>query len=108
MYKALNTRCSILLFIIARVPPVWILMNFHTLLQELLTRHKSTVAEFLSKNYSWVGPYFAFVLNFYLYSIVSIDLRLSCNAFESANFSLRAYISMFYFSFESLVCLTSL
>jgi len=23
--------------------------------QELLTRHKSTVAEFLSKNYDWVG-----------------------------------------------------
>lgn len=56
MYKA--CRCSILVFIIVRVPPVWILMNFHTLLQELLTRHRSTVAEFLSKNYSWVGPVF--------------------------------------------------
>jgi len=25
------------------------------LLQELMTRHKSTVAEFLSNNYEWVG-----------------------------------------------------
>ena len=29
-------------------------MLYYTLLQELLTRHKSTVAEFLSKNYDWV------------------------------------------------------
>lgn len=28
---------------------------FHFFLQELLTRHKSTVAEFLSKNYDWVS-----------------------------------------------------
>lgn len=31
-----------------------IVMLYYTLLQELLTRHKSTVAEFLSKNYDWV------------------------------------------------------
>lgn len=30
------------------------MMLYYTLLQELLTRHKSTVAEFLSKNYDWV------------------------------------------------------
>lgn len=32
----------------------------YTLLQELLTRHKSTVAEFLSKNYDWVNVAFIF------------------------------------------------
>ena len=30
------------------------------MLQELLTRHKSTVAEFLSKNYDWVNIFFFF------------------------------------------------
>jgi len=34
---------------------VWIWDFYMVLLQELLTRHKSTVAEFLSKNYDWVS-----------------------------------------------------
>lgn len=31
------------------------MLQFAILFQELMTRHKSTVAEFLSKNYEWVG-----------------------------------------------------
>jgi len=34
---------------------VWIWDFYIVLLQELLTRHKSTVAEFLSTNYDWVS-----------------------------------------------------
>lgn len=30
-------------------------LDFLLLLQELMTRHKSTVAEFLTKNYDWVS-----------------------------------------------------
>jgi hypothetical protein len=40
---------------------VWIWDFYIVLLQELLTRHKSTVAEFLSKNYDWVSSAVTYV-----------------------------------------------
>jgi hypothetical protein len=40
--------------------------------QELLTRHKSTVAEFLSRNYDWVS--LCFIYNLEQFSVIPMML----------------------------------